>query len=355
MTTYWLLFAFAALMALASRDQGSDGFVPLGQRLGLLAFLVAYALVAGLRFEIGGDWLSYEDMYSVAQTSSLSESAALTDPVFGLLLWLSAKAGGGVYLVNGVCAWILGYGVMRIALRTRDPWLAVLIALPYLLIVVGMGYIRQAAAMGMIMLAVDSLGRSQRGRTIVYLLVAAGFHSTASIVFPLFGYAMTQRYRVVALILAVLGTIAFGAILLPRLNDFEAGYLDSEYDSSGATVRLAMNVLPAFILFVSFRRFVGDPLSRALWFGTAVASVLAIVALQFSPSSTAVDRIGLYLAMIQVMVFGNIIQLLGVNQTLRIPVRLMVVALAAAIQLVFLVFGTHAAAWVPYKSILTLL
>lgn len=355
MTIYWLFFAFVAVMALAYGDRGDAVGVSLAHRFALLGFLMSYVALAGLRFEIGGDWVAYDEMFIAAQASSLTEAMGLSDPGFGLLLWLSAQVGGGIYLVDAICAWLLGYGIIRLALSTRDPWLAVVIALPYLLIVVGMGYVRQAAAMGLIMLAVDSLSQARRGRTIVYLALAASFHSTASVMFPLFGYAMTQRYRAFALVTAIVGTVAFAAVLLPRLNNFEVGYLDSAYDSRGATVRLAMNVLPALILVANYKRFVRDSLSRAVWIGTAAASVIALIALQLSPSSTAVDRVGLYFAMIQVLVFGSIIQLLAIGPRMRLPVRVGVVMLAAGTQLAFLVFGTHAESWVPYKSILQFL
>lgn len=49
---------------------------------------------------------------------------------------------------------------MRFARSQPDPWLAVLVAVPYLVIVVAMGYSRQAVAIGILL---AGLGRLERG------------------------------------------------------------------------------------------------------------------------------------------------------------------------------------------------
>ena len=85
----------------------------------------------------------------------------LTDPFFGIINWVSAQFDLGVYLPNGIACLLLGYGTVRAAQLTRDPWLGVLIAVPYLLIVVGMGYVRQGAAIGMILIAIATLDRAR--------------------------------------------------------------------------------------------------------------------------------------------------------------------------------------------------
>ena len=55
----------------------------------------------GLRFHVGGDWSTYEDMYSDIALQPLGEAVRFTDPY--ALNWLPAKVDGGVYIPNLVC------------------------------------------------------------------------------------------------------------------------------------------------------------------------------------------------------------------------------------------------------------
>lgn len=201
MLIYFLLLGAAALFALAVPT--SDGQrVGLNQTLAFAAFGLFYFLVATLRYEIGGDWFPYLVMLDDVRTGALGETRAWTDPAFGLLLVLSSAVGGGIYLVNGICALILFYGVVRVAIQTKEPWLALTVAVPYLLIVVGMGYVRQAAAIGLVLAATDAVRRERPSRAIVQLGVAVMFHSTAIVALPLFAMALANRNKLRILILS---------------------------------------------------------------------------------------------------------------------------------------------------------
>ena len=352
MTIYWLLFAFAAAMALAYPVRSEVQAHGPAQGLAFLVFLLAYFMIAMLRDEIGGDWVNYEEILKDMSQEGLADAVLRTDPLFGLLMWVSLQLGTGIYLVNGITALVLGYGTIRTAMLAREPWLAILIAVPYLLIVVGMGVVRQGAAIGMILLAIVALVDGRVHKTIVCLAVAAAFHSTASIVFPLFGYALARRNKLVALILLAIGAIAFILILAPRLESYQVGYIDAEFDSRGALVRVLMSFIPSALLLVRWRRFNAPERIRVVWLGIALANCLALAAFVFSPSSTAVDRMALYFSIIQIAVFGEIGAISGMSQRSMFLVRIMVIVIAAAVQAVWLVFAANAEYWVPYKSVL---
>ncbi|WP_162184732.1 EpsG family protein [Sphingomonas hengshuiensis] len=322
------------------------------QGAAMLLFLSAYVLLATFRNEIGGDWEAYKGMYEAVRGESLVSALQTTDPIFGFILWLSSLLRLGIYPVNGICAALIGMGVLRVALTTRDPWLAIVMAVPYLLIVVGMGYVRQAGAIGFLMLAIASLDRRRIAATAVRLLFAAGLHSTSAIVFPVFGFAMAGRRRVVALILGCAGLVLFSYVLSWRIEEFQAGYLQSEYDSSGALVRVAMNVAPSILLLACWRRFPITGPARIVWLALALANIAALIALWLSPSSSAVDRLSLYFAPIQIVACGTIRDLLPMRRAAAYPIRMAVIAAAALVQTAWLLLADNAFAWVPYHSVL---
>ena len=351
MTIYWLLFAFPALMALTYPARTERYGYGSAQAAALLAFALFYALVGGLRWETGGDWLTYAEMYDEIRLDSLGFALTRTDPIYGIMNWVSAQIGTELYLVNFICCWVLVYGVIRTAMTMREPWLAVLISVPYLLIVVGMGYVRQGAAIGMVLIAIGSLDRAKPFRTIFYLVLATGFHSTAVIAFPFFVFALTRRNRAFALGAALAGAVIYINVLAPRLNTFEIGYVQQEYESGGALTRVLMGLLPALLILVRWRAFPASDRVRSVWLAIALANIGALVRLMLAPSSTAVDRIALFVSIIQLAAFGEIRALLGMSDRGVLLVRVAMIGVAAAVQSVWLIFATHAEFWVPYQSI----
>ncbi|MCW1401491.1 EpsG family protein [Novosphingobium sp. MW5] len=351
MLIYWLLLAFPALMALAYPVGAPRGSVRGGQIFALGLFVLFYTLIGAFRYETGGDWATYDDMFEDMRLDTLGYALTKTDPLYGALNWFSGQIGTGIYLVNGVCCLILVYGVVRVATSFREPWLAVLIAVPYLLIVVGFGYVRQGAAIGMMLLAIASMNRAKPIRTVIYLAVAVAFHSTAALTIPLFVFGMAPRNKVLATAAGLVGAAAFVFVLAPRLDTFELGYLEAEYDSGGAAARLVMSLLPSALIALRWRYFVAGAKVRPVWLMMALANFVAIVALAVSPSSTAVDRVALFFSVIQMAAFGEFRALAGVSDRMAQLVRLALIGVAIAVQSVWLIFGTHALFWVPYQSV----
>lgn len=150
--------------------------------------------------------------------------------------------------------------------------------------------------------------------------------------------------------MVVVAAASYVLLLEDSVDALQRGYLEAQYQSEGALVRLLMNALPAALLLWKRKRFAGALSQQRLWFWFALISV-ALMGLNFvSPSSTAVDRVGLYMLPLQLMVFAYLPEALG-HQSGR-GNRAWVVAVLgyyAAEQFVWLNFATHAYAWLPYR------
>jgi hypothetical protein len=319
----------------------------------MLVLLTAYTLMSLLRYQIGADWFAYEQMYALARSGSLAEALTITDPLFSFVMWFSGLIGTGVYLGNAVASFLLCLGVIQVSRGLREPWLGVTVAVPYIMIVVGFGYVRQAAAIGLVLMAISSLERGRPLATIIRLLCAVGFHSTSVVAIPMFGLALANRNRLRLLLLGLVGSFAVLAVAAEHLSRFEENYLEAAYQSGGALVRLLLNFLCSVLLLVRWRKVQGAERTRSLWLGIAMANVLAGAAFLLTPSSTAVDRVSLYFAIIQIYVFGNIAEIMGASQRAGVMLRFLVIGIAVAVQVVWLFFATHAEFWVPYRSILS--
>lgn len=344
MVVYWLLFGYFAVGAMLGRD------VPPGQSRGPLLLIVGSILIAvliGLRYEVGGDWESYEFWYSYARYADLFRMLQFKDPGYQLLNWVAQQLGLGIWLVNLICGAIFSWGLYRFARVQSDPWLAMLVAIPYLVIVVAMGYTRQAVAIGILMAGLASVVRGGSAlQFALWVFAAALFHRTAVVALPLVGLVGERNRMINILVIIAAAILLYDVILEDSMEGFVRNYIEAGYSSQGAWIRLIMDAVPATIFLVMQRRFQFSDRERQLWRNYSFAAI-GLVALMFvSPSTTVVDRIALYILPLQLAVFSRIPGSVFAKSLFS---KLIIVVAAFAIQFVWLNFAAHAEHWLPYQ------
>ena len=342
MLIYWAVFAYFTIGALVDVARPPD-FRRF--RAGWVLGGVLIAAMIGLRYEVGADWSTYEFIFSYAGYVGFWRAVAFGDPAYQGLNWLVQTLGGEVVWVNLVCAILFTWGLFRLARVQPYPWLAVLVAVPYMVLVVSM-YTRQAAALGIIMAGLSSLIRGgSLPRFVIYVALAATFHRTAIIVLPLIVLSRpTNRF------FNILGGIAafyglFDVFLADSMEAFAENYIERQYSSQGAAIRIAMEVFAALIFLVRRKDFGFPTAEDRMWYYFAIASFLALLFLAISPSSTAVDRVSLYLMPLQVVVLSRVPFIF----TTRYLGVLLIAVYCFAIQFVWLNLATHAQYWLPYQ------
>lgn len=308
----------------------------------------------GLRFKVGGDWLQYDQMLDAIQNKPLARALTMTEPGYAFLNWLAGRFGADIWFVNTACAIIFTTGLVSLCRWQSNPPLAMLVAVPYLVIVVAMGYTRQAAALGFTMFAMTQLHRGNFYKMIALLLAATLFHKSAIVVLPFFGLGASRQRFFGLLIVVGVSAALYSYVISSSLDFYVRGYLDTGYSSSGAMVRLLMNVVPA-VLFILFRkRFRFEPAEERLWTFYSLGAFASLSLLTFLSSSTAVDRLALYLIPLQVVVFSRLPIVFSDDDKQTMAGVTAVVVYSAAVELVWLNFGQFASLWVPYNSYLAI-
>lgn len=346
MFPYWLLFMLFATAALTERPR-APGDHRAGPALILLCLVMV--LMIGLRFEVGGDYETYLGIFERAADSGFEQALERGDPGYQIVNWLVGQWGGTMWQVNLICGAVFAWGLVRFCQRQPAPLLAALVAIPYLVIVVAMGYTRQAVAIGVIMAGLASLDRhGSIIRFVFYVALAATFHRTAVIVLPLVIFAGRNNHflNLLAVILAAFGL--YSALVEESVDLLVRNYIEARYGSEGAAIRVAMNVLPAMLFLLKSRHFGLVDYQRRLWLLVAWAAVACVPALWLVPSTTAVDRIALYLIPIQILVLSRLNALTGNDMTTRV----MLVAYAFAVLFTWLNFAGHSFAWLPYQTVI---
>jgi hypothetical protein len=314
------------------------------------AMFVFLSLVIGLRHEVGGDWINYVNHLQNAALTTLQEAMTESEPIYGLLNWLGAHGWGDVYFVNMVCALLFCWGLLAFCQMQPRPYLALMVAVPYLVTVVAMGYTRQGVAIGLVMLGLVALQRAEVWRFLIWIGIAALFHKSAAIMAPLAIFSNTKQ-RWVTWCGVLISAIALYTLLLKESMDLlMTNYIDAQYNSSGAAIRIAMNALPATIFLLFKRKFILlTPEQRRFWTWMSYIALGFIVLLWLSPSSTAVDRLALYWIPLQVMIWSNVPDALGRSaQSKKIWVYA-VIAYSASVLFVWLVFAAYSNEWLPYR------
>ena len=347
MLTYWLMFFIPAWASVSAPSKPR----PAGKRLEFSWFVTGLLLtvLVGLRHEVGGDWFNYEAIYLNMVGAPLSEVLERGDPGYHLLNWLSSQVEGGTYVVNLVAGILFSVGVVAFCRQQPRPWLALAVAVPYLIIVVGMGYSRQAIALGLALLGLVGLAKQSNLQFVLCVALAATFHKSAVLLVPLAVLAAPGSRLWTGLWVGIATAVLYYLLLADSVDGLVTNYLDAGYQSEGAAVRIAMNAFPATIMLLFRKKFVWQTAERNLWISMSLLALASVAWLLVSSSSTAVDRVALYLIPLQLFVFARLPDVLGRGRSVHMWV-IAVVVYYATVLLVWLNFATHAFAWVPYHS-----
>lgn len=353
MWPYWVMFlvpAVAALSEPARVARLSGGVAVLPAMHGVWwAVLLALSLLVGWRHEVGGDWVNYLGSFEVVSFESQFADWWFNDPGYRLLEWMSMKADWGVHGVNLVGGAIFSYGLVVFCRHLPRPWLALTVAVPYLVIILGMGYSRQGIALGCVMLGLVALGNANLRTFVLWTVLGASFHKSALLLLPVAALVASQQRLYTVLWTGVVFAVAYTVLLEDKVESLKVGYLEAEYQSEGALIRLLMNALPAAVLLWKRERFAVTLPQGRLWFWFALGAIGLLGLYLVSPSSTAIDRVGLYLLPLQLMVFAHFPEVMGRRRGNNQTWVVVVLAYYAVVEFVWLNYATHAFAWIPYQ------
>jgi len=342
MVPFWLMFLVTAWAVLTPRR------LPARQALAMWWVVGAvFALMIGLRHEVGGDWFNYLRHFETVSHLRFSQVFEKGDPGHYLVNWVAARLGGSVYWVNLLYGTVLMWGTVVFCRRQPWPWLALLVAVPYMLIVVGMGYSRQAMALGFALVGLVALGEHRIRTFVVCIALGALFHKSAVLLLPIAVLSASRNRFLTAGMVGVTFVLLFYLLVSQEADSMWTNYVEYQMESQGAKIRVLMNAMPAVAMLLWGRRLAPDTQERKLWTWIAWLALLCLPLVSFA--STAVDRVALYLIPLQLFVFSRLPLLAGNNIRMRTLLVLGVIGYYAAAQFVWLNFAKHAEYWLPYR------
>ena len=364
MWPYWVMFflpAFAAFLASHSEGSAAASLRPTGRALAWILVWLLITLLVGYRFQVGGDWGNYFRYLNDVRGLDFVEVLTKEEPAYQLLNWLSVEMDWGIFGVNLIGGAIFAFGLVVFCRRQPRPWLALAVAIPYLVIVVGMGYSRQGIALALAMLGLVALSNRSVLGFVMWVALAATFHKSAVLLLPIAALAAARNRYWTAVWVGMTTLVLYYLLLASDVDALYTNYLVAGIQSEGTAVRLLMNVLPAVLLLIWRPRFQFAESEARLWTWFAIISMALFGIFMAIPSSTAVDRIALYMLPLQLVVFARLPDFFGVqgkpDSGARHPrkVKDATIMLATiliyytAVQFVWLNYAQYSKWWLPYR------
>ena len=346
MLPYWLLYLLTALPAAYATGSVQER----NSRWGAFCLAVAVALLIGLRYQVGADWYAYLRIFDDVRYVDLGDVPVGGDPAFTAINWVVSKAGIGYWLVNLICGVLFTYGLFRFTFNLPNPWLGLAVATPYLVIVVAMGYSRQGVAIGLVLLGLVAVKRHDFLKFVFWTLAAAAFHKSAIVVLPVVALAYSRNRVLVVLSAAIFTVVGYYLFVASAMDTLIATYVDYTYESQGAAIRIFMNAIPAAIFLLTIRRYQIPVSERNMWRNFSIIAIVSVFLVLQVESTTALDRIALYLIPIQLFVFSWL-PLCFANEDGSPDRRVVALILiySAAVLYIWLNYATHADSWIPYQ------
>jgi hypothetical protein len=352
MTFYWLLFFVPAWFALSSRASTPSAF---NQKYSIrlntiwIGALFILTLLIGYRFEVGGDWGSYLRHLGEARYDTGFSAISRGDPAYRLLNLLAVRQGWNISGVNLISGFLFSIGLIIFCRGLPRPWLALTIAIPYLVIVVAMGYTRQSIALGLSMLGLVALMRKENRMFVIWIILAATFHKSAVLLLPIAALAATHNKYWTSLWIGVVSLVAYYIFLDPSVDSLYMNYVEAQYQSQGAIIRASMNLVPAVLYLSLSKRFLMQYAEARLWRWFSILSIVLFFAAIAMPTTTAVDRIALYMLPLQLVIFSYLPDVLGKRGGQNNGLVCLILAYYACVLFVWLNFASHSNYWIPYR------
>lgn len=342
---YYLVLAIASLPVLANIKRPGVGW-------GL--FFLSILVFVGLRHEVGSDWHGYLMIYE--NTSKLSIQGVLysSEPLYYVIVWLSNRLNGGIYLANLTTSFVFLVGVFAFCKKQSDPWLSLTIAIPFLIIVVGMSANRQAAAIGISLYLLANWDRWPILYKILLIIAAAAIHNSAIAISLLF--LTDKKISFLAKIGISAATIYFlssNILEITAVDRYLTSYVEKKSinHASGGLHQTLLNAAPALTL-LALHFFWNQPFPRngylkPITYAAAISLPLVLI------FSVAVSRLSFFLFPASIAGIPIITNYVFRNLT-PLHAKLPVLVFNFIVLAAWLNFANHASNHIPYKNYLFL-
>ncbi|WP_338560576.1 EpsG family protein [Acinetobacter sp. KS-LM10] len=348
MLIYYLIWSFICLAAFFFKRTAAN-------KLTFILFIIFLIVFTGLRFQIGGDWGNYLQIYDYFKGLSFNESLFITDPGYSFFNYLSQIIGfSDTIFVNFLCSIFFYISFIFFYKKIENYWISLLVSFPYLILVVSMGYTRQSVAISFFLIAMLYAIEKKLVNFLVFSLLAFIFHKSAIIILmfaPLFFLPRTFNSNFVFLSYTFFSFLVMSSAVYISSVSGENIYTDQsgEVSSAGAIFRIIVHFLP-LIFYIFYRSEIKRILLEKIRLFDYLSLLILYTLALAIPFSTLADRFNLYLIVYDIFVFSYLFTILNVfNRQVMLG---FIIFFNTIMLIIWLNFGAWSHAWLPYQNYL---
>tara|TARA_R110002049_G_scaffold241333_3_gene415184 strand:- start:595 stop:1668 length:1074 start_codon:yes stop_codon:yes gene_type:complete len=329
------------------------GMAEQGRTRNQLYYLVFFGLFlfCAFRYEVGCDWSGYYYQYLRAGDLGLEQVFSGREPIWWLILSAQRYFDLPYPWANVAASLVFFAGLHVLARRQPDPLAFLILAFPILIVNMPMSGIRQGAAIGMLCVAISAYIDRRVFSFMFWVVVAAGFHSSAMIFLLL--APMVSGKKITSLRIVMTALLAIPGIFFLIGGDAADvaidRYVHSEVDALGALFRVTMLLLSGLFFFMFLRKPWRQTSPQDLSLVTIGAVGMVGLAALLPVSTVIADRIAYYFIPIQLMIFARI-PYLPISRNRALYVALPYVGLLLVFTVWTLNSGLFQQCYLPYQS-----
>jgi len=349
MIPYFTLMLPPAVLAVLRLDRNFRTFF-------LLAFCAYLLVFIGYRWNIGFDWNNYLYKVKVARTQDFSGVLEESEILSNAAIWLASRTELGIVTLNLIAGFVMCAGLFLFARATENPWMTMVVTIPYYVIVV-MSATRQAMAIFIIFALYAYWKRISLVTKMGVIFVASLCHTSAFVcmifVLPdVWRLPMLQRI----VMLSAFAVISAYYVFWRPSNVEQFEYYNQTYieyadvlNSPGALAHVLMIVIPSALYILFFRMWRAARSDDRLVLYNCIVSIAIFPGVFFY--STAFDRLSLYFSAGALVALSSMPRVMTGNLISRKLSEAAMVMLHLAILYVWLRYANSAIAWVPYRNL----
>ena len=324
----------------------------------LLYFYLVFIifLFIGLRHEVGGDWFNYTAYINDIKNNPKTVFNFKGDLFFNFILYIFKDFDYSIYYVNLISSFIFVSSLYLYSLQQNKPVMVFVVSFPILILILSMGYTRQSIAFGVLIFSILALNKGKNLSFVFLIIIGSLFHKSLIlfIILLIVNFKLKLKYLLVPFFLVVSTMILIYYFKTDTVNYYINTYIgDGQHlESKGALYRYLVNLLPAIIFLLFLPKFSNRNSEFKIMLFFSILTIMG--SLTYSYASTFIDRMGFYLAILQLYIFSNL-DLIIKDRLLNKITYVVVLFIYFAVLTIWLNFSKYSFTdWTPYKNILFL-
>ena len=311
--------------------------------------IILLILISTFRWKVGGDWISYYDVY---QRSDLKQLTFEWSFVYELLNYLSKKMMLGVWGVNFFVSSIFFFALYRISKQLKfDLIFIILISFSIIYFNILMGYVRQGLCLSLLILAISYLIENKINKSLLFLALATLTHLSVIIFIPYWIYIFKKNKILISIFILSLVVVVFfnSGFLLVTLREF---LIKSYLISAGFIFRSIPLILSVLVFLIFYRKiyYERSSLNDLLMYSTLIIVLLNIMILLSSTFSAVLDRINVYFTFYQLIVIGKFsLYIKKKFNNLYIQATSFIIIFYFILLLTWFLYGDYSVYWLNYN------